>query len=166
MIGAAFINHHERRMLITEFLDNEHLAGLESLIIQQNNSAADSKFKVLIQSNDVLQEKLQDTLQMCEVEFAFSNDKKEWDHKNVNLALDKLLKDSFAYLVEESSMELALSALNAAISHSKLTEQCQNSKQKFTLSKYTLSNYLRLDVAALKALNVFPGSSSNESVSG
>ena len=103
---------------------------------------------------------------MCEVEFAFSNDKKEWDHKNVNLALDKLLKDSFAYLVEESSMELALSALNAAISHSKLTEQCQNSKQKFTLSKYTLSNYLRLDVAALKALNVFPGSSSNETVSG
>lgn len=62
MIGAAYINFNERRMLITEFLDNEHLAGLESLIIQQNNTAADSKFKVLIQSNDILQEKLQDTL--------------------------------------------------------------------------------------------------------
>ena len=131
MVGAAFINHHERRMLITEFLDNEHLAGLESLVIQQNNSAADSKFKVLIQSSEVLQEKVQDTLQMCEVDFQFSTDKKEWDPKNVNLALDKLLKDSFAYQVEESQMELALSALNAAISHSKLVDLCQNSKQKF-----------------------------------
>ncbi len=61
-------------------------------------------------------------------------------------------------------MELALQALNAAISYSKLTEQCQNSKQKFTLTKYTLDNYLRLDVAALKALNVFPGASVSESV--
>jgi hypothetical protein len=30
-----------------------------------------------------------------------------------------------------------------------------NSKQ-FILKKYTLGQYLRLDVAALKALNVFP----------
>lgn len=32
-IGAAFINLHERKFLITEFSDNEHLSGLESLII-------------------------------------------------------------------------------------------------------------------------------------
>jgi DNA mismatch repair ATPase MutS len=32
-VGAAFINLHERRFLITEFSDNEHLSGLESLII-------------------------------------------------------------------------------------------------------------------------------------
>jgi DNA mismatch repair ATPase MutS len=44
MIGAAFINFHERKMLVSEFQDNEHLAGLESLIIQLNNSAPDSKF--------------------------------------------------------------------------------------------------------------------------
>ena len=71
-----------------------------------------------------MQEKVQDTLQMCEVDFQFSSDKKEWDHKNVGLALDKLLKDSFAYQVEESQMELALAALNAAISHSKLVDLC------------------------------------------
>ena len=34
MIGAAFINLHERKILITEFSDNEHFSGLESLIIQ------------------------------------------------------------------------------------------------------------------------------------
>ena len=58
-------------------------------------------------------------------------------------------------------MELALAALNAAIDHMNL----KSGKQKqFTLKKYTLSQYLRLDVAALKALNVFPQNS--EGVSG
>jgi len=48
------------------------MSGLESLIIQLNNSAADSKFKVLINlPSDILREKLVDTVQMCEVEHVF-----------------------------------------------------------------------------------------------
>lgn len=89
MIGAAFINLHERKILITEFCDNEHFSGLESLVIQQNNSAADSQFKVLLHlPGDMLKDKIQDTLQMCEVDFSFHPDKKLWDAKNVGLALD------------------------------------------------------------------------------
>lgn len=57
-------------------------------------------------------------------------------------------------------MDLALSALNAGIEHMKLTNYGEAAKRQFTLTKYTLDQYLRLDVAALKALNVFPGSSS------
>ena len=34
LVGAAFINLHERMFLITEFADNEHFSGLESLVIQ------------------------------------------------------------------------------------------------------------------------------------
>jgi len=48
VVGGAFINLNDRQMLITEFLDNEHLSSLESFIIQQNNSSSESKFKVLI----------------------------------------------------------------------------------------------------------------------
>lgn len=33
LVGAAFINLHERKFLITEFSDNEHFSGLESLVI-------------------------------------------------------------------------------------------------------------------------------------
>lgn len=99
---------------------------------------------------------------MCEVDFAFSSDKKEWDPKNVSLSLDQLLKTSFSYMIEESKMELALSALNAGIESMKLTSIGEAGKCKFTLQKYTLDQYLRLDVACLKALNVFPGSASAE----
>lgn len=46
-------------MQITEFLDNEHFASLESLIIQLNNASVDSKFKVLVNMpSDILKEKI------------------------------------------------------------------------------------------------------------
>ena len=106
--------------------------------------------------NDVLKDKVQDTLQMCEVAHEFSSDKKSWEAKNVGLQLDMLLKESFSFAIEESAMDLALGALNAGIEHMKLVEYGEHAHKKFTLAKYTLDSYLRLDVAALKALNVFP----------
>jgi DNA mismatch repair protein MSH2 len=107
----------------------------------------------------MLKDKIQDTLQMCEVDFAFHPDKKLWDAKNVGLALDQLLTQSFSFMIEESKLELALAALNAGIEHMKLTSIGEAGKRKFNLQRYTLDQFLRLDVAALKALNVFPGSS-------
>jgi hypothetical protein len=58
-VGGAFINMNERSLMITEFLDNEHFSGLESLIIQLNNSSSDSKFKVLVNMpTDLLKDKI------------------------------------------------------------------------------------------------------------
>ena len=54
---------------MTEFMDNEHFSGLESLIIQLNNSSADSRFKILVNMpSDILKDKVQDILGMCEVD--------------------------------------------------------------------------------------------------
>ena len=112
-------------LLITEFADNEHFSGLESLVIQQNNSAPDSKFKVIVMlPNEILRDKVQDTLSMCEVDFTFSDNKKEFSHVNIQTTLAPLLKDSFAYKLEESEMELALGALNAGIFHMSLLSHC------------------------------------------
>lgn len=70
---------------------------------------------------------------MCEVDFAFSADKKDWDPKNVQLALDQLLAQSFSFMIEESKMELALAALTAGIESMKLTSFGEAGKRKFTL---------------------------------
>lgn len=140
-------------MLITEFLDNEHLSSLESFILQMNNSSPDSKFRVLINMpQDLMREKVQDLLQMCEVEHIIGN-KKDFDCKSIHNTLGHVLKENINYKIEESEMELALGCLEAGIDHLNL----KNGNQKqFNLKKYTLGQYLRLDVAALKALNVFP----------
>jgi len=97
---------------------------------------------------------------MCEVDSVIGN-KKDFNTSQIQQTLNSLLKESFNYKLEESEMDVALAALSAGIDYLNL----KNGKQKsFTLKKYTLSQYLRLDVAAIKALNVFPQNS--EGVSG
>lgn len=67
---------NDRVMQITEFLDNEHFSSLESLIIQLNNSSAESKFKVLVNMpTDILRDKVIDLLKMCEVDYVSGNKK-------------------------------------------------------------------------------------------
>lgn len=76
----------------------------------------DSKFRVLVSlTTEIIREKLQDTLQMCEVDFAFSDNKKNFSGQQVQNCLTNLLKDNFAYMITESEMDLALGALNAGI---------------------------------------------------
>jgi len=59
-------------------------------------------------------------------------------------------------MITESEMDLALGALNAGIISMHLLTQFETAQKQFSLKKYTLSQYLRLDIAALKSLNVFP----------
>lgn len=111
----------------------------------------------------MLREKIQDTLQMCEVQFDFTDNKKDFSGQNIQYNLQQLLKENFSYMITESEMELALGALNAGIMSMQLLSQFETAQQQFSLTKYTLSQYLRLDIAALKSLNVFPCSSGIES---
>ena len=52
---------------------------------------------------------------MCEVDFTFSENKKDFSGHNIQYTLQTLLKDNFSYMVTESEMDLALGALNAGI---------------------------------------------------
>ena len=118
LVGAAFINTDERSFLITEFVDNDHLSGLESLILQQNNSAADASFEVIVNlQSEMLRDKVKETLQLCEVDFSFPDNKKQFSSQGIENALEPLLKEKFEYKMEESELELALGALNAGIMH-------------------------------------------------
>ena len=103
---------------------------------------------------------------MCEVEFAFAQNKKDFTSTNIQHILGTLLKQNFSYKVEESEMDLALGALQASIDSLGLLQNEEASHKQFTLKRYTLGQYLRLDVAALKALNVFPVQNVESAVSG
>lgn len=75
-------------MLITEFMDNEHFSGLEALIIQLNSSSPETKFKILVNMpTDILKEKVQDILQMCEVEYVLGN-KKDFSSNQIQHTLN------------------------------------------------------------------------------
>lgn len=72
-----------------------------------------------------------------------------------------LIKQDVQFLVGESEMPIALGCLNASVNQLKLMSQ---GVKDFEIEKYTLDHYLRLDVAAINALNVFP--QNNEVVAG
>jgi len=142
-VSAAFINCNERSMLISSFIDNEHLSFLESFIIQLNNSNHDSKFEVIIhmpqQSVDpVLYDKLHDLLALCAVQYQTTVgtnataggrgssksrtsradlSRKDFDHRpNVlNSQLEALLKNKYQFKIEDATMSAALGCLGAAI---------------------------------------------------
>jgi len=65
---------------------------------------------------DMLKEKVQDLLQMCEVDSSTGN-KKDFSAFQIQHTLNNLLKESFNYKIEESEMELALAALSAGIDY-------------------------------------------------
>lgn len=76
---------------------------------------------------------------MCEVEFSFTDNKKEFNGENIQETLRPLLKDNFAYMITESEMDLALGALNAGILSMQLLQQFEMTQKQFSLKKYTLS---------------------------
>ena len=81
-----------------------------------------------------MRDKVQDLLQMCEVDHVIAN-KKDFEIKNIQSTLNVVLKDNMNYKIEESEMELALGCLQAGIDYLNLRNG--NSKQ-FSLKKYTL----------------------------
>lgn len=93
-VGAATINLHERRFMVSEFIDNEFFSGLESMIIQQNNSASDQSFFVLVNlQSPILTEKITETLKMCDVKFKLSDNKADFSSKEIDTTLLPLLKE-------------------------------------------------------------------------
>ena len=97
-VGAATINLHERRLMVTEFIDNEFFSGLESMIIQQNNSATDQSFSVLVNlQSPILTEKITETLKMCDVKFKLSDNKADFSSKEIDTTLLPLLKEKLDY---------------------------------------------------------------------
>ena len=77
-------------------------------------------------------------MQMCEVDFIFAENKKDFTSANIQNAMSLLLKQSFAYMIEESELDLALGALNAGIIHMNLLQRCNESQKQFALKRYTL----------------------------
>ena len=156
-IGAGFINNDKKILQLVEFEDNDYFSNLESLIIQMNDEAnRDTRFHVLINipRDESYKTRILDIFSQCEVEFTVAK-KSDFNSKEVEVMLNSLLKNSFSFYEEESSQVLALGALSCAINFTKINENSAN-HNKFDLLQYSMNNYVRLDIAAMTALNLFP----------
>ena len=150
LVGLAFVNLTKRSMGLTEFLDDDHYTNLESAIIalgckecvtpQESGSVTDT-------------ERLNDVFSRCNV-LLTKRKKMIFKIKDVDQDMGRLVKGSVEQLKDQVfASEIAAGALGAILSYTELLADDSN-YGKFVLEPYSVNTFMRLDAAALRALNV------------
>ncbi|KAI8902032.1 muts domain V-domain-containing protein [Globomyces pollinis-pini] len=151
VIGVALTDATSNREIgVIEFIDNESFSNFESLLIQQN-----VKECVLPEENSLEYGKLSNIVNRCNI--VISQVKKAFYESNhivqdLNRLLDSTLDvNSLAELDYKSAM----SATACLVTYLQLLEDDSN-MNSYTLRKLDLNQYMKLDVSAVKALNLTP----------
>lgn len=157
-VGVCFIDANSRKIGLAQFSDDELLSNLESLVIQlgvkecispTNNSGKDFDLA-----------KIKDIMDRCNV-LVTERPGSDFKEKDVEQDLERLLGDnqetefSVSVLPELSNNTLSVSSAAALIKYLELMSNTDD-YGKYELLKHDLSQYMKLDASALKALNLLP----------
>jgi DNA mismatch repair protein MSH2 len=151
-VGVCFADASVRELGVTEFLDNDLYSNFESLLIQLGVK------ECLIQGDpskkDVELNKLRTIADNCGCAVA-ERSVSDFGTKDIEQDLPRLLKDE-AGTLPQMDMKLAMGASACLIRYLGLMSDSSNFGQ-YQLYQHDLSQYMKLDAAALKALNLMPG---------
>ena len=75
--------------------------------------------------------------------------------KNLEQDLNMLLEKNINQYIKETQFTKALSSLMCLVNANNLVQEKTN-HGKFKLASYTLTNFMKLDLAAINALSIFP----------
>ncbi|GAA5832087.1 hypothetical protein JCM11251_002814 [Rhodosporidiobolus azoricus] len=168
-VGIAFADTSLQEMGVSEYIDTDLFSNTESLLIQLGVK------EVLIAAEDKAHEydlaKLKTLIERCNIVIT-ERKKNEFVNKDVEQDLNRLLRGSVqASARPEFDNPVALCAVSALVSYLGLMQDSSNFGA-FSLKTHDLSQYMRLDASALRALNLMPdptglgGSSKTMSVFG
>eukprot|EP01059_Diplonema_ambulator_P030475 TRINITY_DN5230_c0_g1_i1.p1 TRINITY_DN5230_c0_g1~~TRINITY_DN5230_c0_g1_i1.p1 ORF type:complete len:913 (+),score=330.40 TRINITY_DN5230_c0_g1_i1:1500-4238(+) len=153
--GCGYVNQTLRVLGLAEFVDNAtNLTNLESFLLQIGAREAIIPQKASSTAEDI---RIADTVKNAGVHLETER------HKIFAVGA---LEDRLRFLLRDNTshdalqLPLAPSSLSAIITHLDLSaDECN--EQQFTLRKEDLSKFLKLDLAAVRALNLFDDESEN-----
>ncbi|SCU94276.1 LAME_0F06832g1_1 [Lachancea meyersii CBS 8951] len=153
VLGVSFIDSGSYKLGMLDIVDNEVFSNLESFLIQMGVKECllpDQRCNETM-SNEL--KKMVGVLDRCGCVSTFVKSS-EFSHKDVEQDLVKLVGDELSMSLMKFS-NLALGACNALLSYLQIMNN-ESQMGKFELVQHSLTEFMKLDASALKALSVFP----------
>jgi len=153
-VGVCFADASVRELGVSEFLDNDLYSNFESILIQLGVKEclvqADGKIK------DAELTKLKTIADNCGCAVS-ERSAGDFGTKDVEHDLVKLLRDeTSAGMLPQTELKLAMGSAAALLKYLGVMTDPANYGQ-FQLYQHDLTQYMKLDASALKALNLMPG---------
>lgn len=154
-VGLAYLDLTKRILGLAEFLDDSHFTNVESSLVALGckecilpaESARSSDYR-----------SLQDALSRCGV-MVTERKKTEFKGRDVVEDLGRLVKGSLESVRDlVSGFEIAPGALGSILSYAELLAD-ESNYGNYSIRQYNLDSYMRLDSAAMRALNVMESKS-------
>ncbi|XP_071051016.1 DNA mismatch repair protein Msh2 isoform X2 [Onthophagus taurus] len=153
-LGVACINTTESTFFLTEFIDNEFHTQLDALIAQIG-----PKECIIPQGDSPELVSLKKILDRCNI-LVVRLKKNEFSGDEIDQDLNRLLffnegQQRNYMALPSADLKHALGSLQAGIKYLNLTGD-ENNFNQYKISTADIHRYVRLDTAALNALNLFP----------
>ena len=153
-VGVSFADATVRELGVSEFLDNDLYSNFESLLIQLG--VKECLVQTDGQKKDVELAKLRSIADNCGVAIS-ERPAADFGTKDIEQDLTRLLRDErSAGTLPQTDLKLAMGSAASLIKYLGLLSDPSNFGQ-YQLFQHDLSQYMRLDAAALRALNLMPG---------
>ncbi|KAK8050287.1 DNA mismatch repair protein msh-2 [Apiospora phragmitis] len=155
-VGVCFADASVRELGVSEFLDNDLYSNFEALLIQLGVKECLIQIDKAEKDKDPELAKLRQIIDSCGVAIA-ERPAGDFGTKDIEQDLSRLLKDERSTtLLPQTELKLAMGSAAALIKYLSVLQDPSNFGQ-YQLYQHDLSHFMKLDAAALKALNLMPG---------
>ena len=155
-VGVCFADASVRELGVSEFLDNDLYSNFEALLIQLGIRECLITMDKAEKDKDPELAKLRKIIDNCGVAIA-ERPASDFGTRDIEQDLARLLKDEkSAALLPQTDLKLAMGSAASLIKYLSILQDSSNFGQ-YQLYQHDLAQYMKLDAAALRALNLMPG---------